>query len=333
LALLQGRRQPQGACFSGLISVTQPGLDSLGLHFSRAHADPASMAAAAASTYRLFGFESAVVPLDLCVEASALGAQIDYRQDAPRPEFPIVVQPLAAGAADFRVAALPEPKCQERLAVVLEAIRLLKAGVGQEVVVGAWVPGPLTLAMQVIALGPLTAAIARNPAEVGRVLDELTELLAIVASAYRTAGADFITIHEMGGSPGFVGPPAFKNLILPRLQRLIKALAPPRVLSVCGNTNRAMALLAECGADALSVDQTNDLARSRETVGSQATLFGNIDPIGTLANGDEAEVRRAVRRAVDGGADAVWPGCDLWPLVPAGNLRAMVDESRRYTRG
>ena len=40
----------------------------------------AKMARAAASTYRVSGFGSAVVPLDLCVEAEALGATVDFRE-------------------------------------------------------------------------------------------------------------------------------------------------------------------------------------------------------------------------------------------------------------
>jgi [methyl-Co(III) methanol-specific corrinoid protein]:coenzyme M methyltransferase len=150
-------------------------------------------------------------------------------------------------------------------------------------------------------------------------------VIAEVALAYRAAGADFITVHEMGGSPGFLGPPAFNQFVLPRLQRLFAALPAPRVLSVCGDTNASMAALAQAGADALSVDQTNDLARSRAALGPEALLFGNLDPIGTLALGDEDGVRRAAEAAIAAGADAVWPGCDLWPEVPAANLRAMVE--------
>lgn len=333
LALLNGQRPRRTPCFSGLISVTKPGLDDLGLQFSEVHTDPAKMAAAAATTYRAFGFEAAVVPLDLCVEAGALGAQIDFRLDAPRPEFPMIVQPLAASPGELRLNLPPDLARCERIAIVIEAIRILKEKFGQEIVVGAWVPGPMTLAMQLIEISNLTASVARDPEAVGRVLDPLADLLVGVASAYRSAGADFITVHEMGGSPGFIGPPAFKRLILPRLKRLLAGIPSPRVLSVCGDTNRAMPLLTEAGADALSVDQTNDLARSRETLGPDALLFGNIDPVGTLVNDDEAGVRRAVRRAIEAGADAVWPGCDLWPLVPTANMRAMVEGARNYKKG
>ncbi len=329
LRLLKRERASRVPCFSGLTSVTEPGLASLGLCFSEIHTDAAKMAAAAATTFELFGFESVNVPTDMCVEAAALGAQVDFREDVSHPMFPLIAAPLASTPQEFYFEAKDIAQ-HARVAVVVHAIHLLKARVGQHVAIGAWVPGPLTLAMQVIDLNNLLVEVAREPRAVSRVLDALGEALAQVALAYRAAGADFITVHEMGGSPGVIGPTAFQQIVLPPLQRLMSALGEmPRVLSVCGNTNRAMGLLAEAGADAISVDQMNDLAHSRQVLGANALLFGNIDPVGTLANGDEAAVRRAVAKALQAGVDAIWPGCDLWPMIPAANMRALVEETKR----
>jgi MtaA/CmuA family methyltransferase len=324
--VLNGQRSGNPPRFSGLISVTAPGLEAVGLRLSEIHTDPAKMAAAAATTFQLFGLGSAAVPTDLCVEASALGARVDFREDLPEPTFPLIAEPLAASADDFPLGVVHDVTRHERVEAVIEAIRLLKRQFGEQIVVGAWVPGPLTLATQVIELANFYADIARAPKAVSRVLDSLTDVLALVGLAYRGAGADFITVHEMGGSPSVIGPRAFERLALPCLQRLIGALPAPRVLSVCGNTNRAMPLLVEVGAEALSVDQRNDLAGSRDIIGSRGLLFGNIDPVAVLAEGEEEDVRRAVRAAIAAGADAVWPGCDLVPLTPAQNLRALTEE-------
>jgi MtaA/CmuA family methyltransferase len=324
LALLHGRRLDRRPRFSGLISVTQAGLQQAGLTLSGVHTDPAQLAAAAASSYRLTGFESAVVPCDLCVEAEALGAVLDYRADDSEPQLPRVLGTVAESAAAFRVPAEGPIMRRGRLPVVGEALAQLRSEVGDDVVIGAFVPGPLTLAMQVIDTGPLLMELSETPDVVARLLDTLTPVLIEVAQFYRASGADFITVHEMGGSPGYLGPGPFEHLVLPRLQQLLAALPAPRVLSVCGRTNRAIQLVAAAGADALSVDQTNDLEASRAALGPDVRLFGNIDPIGVLADGDEATVTAAVRAAITAGADAIWPGCDLYPLMPAANLRALV---------
>jgi [methyl-Co(III) methanol-specific corrinoid protein]:coenzyme M methyltransferase len=329
LALLQGQRPARLPCFSGLISVTEAGLSRLGWRLSEVHHEAGKLAAAAATTHQLTGFESAVLPLDLCVEAEALGATVDFREDAPHPAFPRVTQPVAASSVGFDLRVPPDLTQRGRLPIVADAIRRLKEQAGQELVIGAWVPGPFTLGLYLVDMVNLMIEVAKEPEAVGKLLEALTDALIEAAKLYHSAGADFVTVHEMGGSPGFIGPPSFKRLILPRLQRLLATIPGPSVLSVCGNTNRAMPLLAEAGANAISVDQLNDLARSRQTLGPKAILFGNLDPVETLANGDEAAVRDAVRKAIEAGADAVWPGCDLWPLVPVTNLRAMVDEAQQ----
>jgi [methyl-Co(III) methanol-specific corrinoid protein]:coenzyme M methyltransferase len=95
-------------------------------------------------------------------------------------------------------------------------------------------------------------------------------------------------------------------------------------LSVCGRTTGSIGLLAQAGANALSVDQLNDVAQSRVTLGEDTLLFGNIDPVRILAAGDETMIRRAVTGAIESGVNAVWPGCDLSLLTPIAYLRTMV---------
>ncbi len=325
LALLAGRRGRRVPCFSGLISLTTPGLEAAGLRLPEVHHHPERMAAAAASTYRLCGFESAVVPFDLCVEAELLGGEVDFRADEIRPAYPRMRGAVAESASGYEPRLPPDWPRRGRMPVITAALALLKEQVGGEIAIGAWVPGPMTLAMQLVDINTLVPDVAGEPEAVRRLLERLAEVLVEVARLYQASGADFITVHEMGGSPGYVGPRSFERVVLPPLQRLLAALPAPRVLSVCGRTNRAMALLASAGADALSVDQTNDLAASRAVLGPQPLLFGNLDPVATLAGGDTAGVRAAVAAAIAAGADAIWPGCDLWPPVPVENMQAMVE--------
>jgi [methyl-Co(III) methanol-specific corrinoid protein]:coenzyme M methyltransferase len=154
----------------------------------------------------------------------------------------------------------------------------------------------------------------------------LCELLARVGQVYRNAGADFITIHDMGGSPGFIGPAKYEQFAFPAEKMLIEKLPKPRILSVCGNTNKSMHLLAQTGADAISVDQLNDIAAWRKPL-TGTLFFGNLDPVAVLWQGDEVKIMEAVRGAKEAGVDAIWPGCDLVPQTPIGNIQAWIDAS------
>lgn len=331
LDLLRGRRLARLPIFSGLPSLTGPGLQAKGLRFAEAHTDAGKMAAAAASTFELFGFESAVVPFDLCVEAEALGCEVNFNDDVPFIVHPTVATRLSADPEAVALPAAAEALQAGRLPVVMEAIRLLKDGVGQEIAVGAWIPGPFTLAWQIVEVEPLLLAIP-SPERVAPLLDMLADFLAQVAVGYREAGADFLTIHEMGGSPQIVGPRVFRRLVLPALQRLVSQTPAPRVLSVCGRTQPIIADLASIGAEAVSVDHQCELVQARQVIGEEALLFGNFDPVGLLAEGTPEAIAETVQAIAAAGVDAIWPGCDLWPEIPAANMQSLMASGRRVRR-
>jgi len=323
LSLLQGNRISSPPAFSGLIHITAEGLRSEGLVFHEVHKNAQKMAKASASTFKLSGLPSAVAPLDMYVEAEALGAAINFVENREFV-FPQVARPLFASTKYLNSEYFESADFvnRGRIPLVCEALQLIKEDIGQEAVIGGMIPGPYTLLLFLIEPGGLFAEMKREPRLVADALFHLSTFLSQVGIAYRNAGADFITIHDMGGSPGFIGPAKYEQFVYPAQKLLIAELPAPRVLSVCGNTNKSMELLAQTGADAISVDQLNNLAASRKTL-TDTLLFGNIDPVATLWQGDEAAIRHAIREAKEAGVDAVWPGCDLVPQMPIQNVATM----------
>lgn len=285
------------------------------------------MARASASTFKLSGLPSAVAPLDMYVEAEALGGEIDFLKSREFT-FPQIAKPLFASTKYLNSGYFESADFinRGRIPLVCEAIRLLREDVGQEAVIGGMIPGPYTLLLFLIEPGGLFAEMKREPRLVADALFHLSTFLSQVGIAYRNAGADFITIHDMGGSPGFIGPAKYEQFVYPAQKLLIAELPAPRVLSVCGNTNKSIDLLIQTSADAISVDQTNDLAASREIL-TDTLLFGNIDPVATLWQGIDADITEAVQAAKEAGVDAIWPGCDLVPQTSIENLKALLPKS------
>ncbi len=327
LAILRGQRIGRLPVFSGLPSVTTAGVESVGARYAQTHTDAAKMAAAAASTFELFGLESAVVPFDLCVEAQALGCGADFQTDVEIILPPVVNRPLNL---DDKIEFPSRVESAGRVPLVGEALHTLKQDVGQEIAIGAALPGPFTLGWQLYGGDAWISALS-HPEHVHAVLQAAADFLEQVARFYRRAGADFITVHEMGGSPQAIGVDAFRRFVQPALIQLLGAIERPRVLSMCGDTNAIVHELAECGADALHFDQRNDLARTRRLLGGERVLLGNVDPIAVLSRGTAQRVAETVNQIAQAGADAIWPGCDLWPEVPNENMRALVESARRMT--
>ena len=332
LAVLRGERIGRLPVFSGLPSVTAAGLKAAGVRYSEAHTDAAKMAAAAASTFELFGFESAVVPFDLCVEAEALGCGIDFQTDVELFLSPVVSEPLDNLPNLENLTKVWEPSQgwskAGRIPLVAEAIRRLKASVGREIAIGAWVPGPFTLAWQLFGADGWLSNL-EDSERAAQLLELLAGFLAGVAASYHEAGADYVTVHEMGGSSQVTGPNRFQSLVRPALVRLLAAMQMRKVLSVCGDTNVIVRDLAACGADALNVDDRNDLARTRLLLGSSVVLLGNFDPVGVLSQGSPSHIVQAVTEIAQAGANAIWPGCDLYPEIPDENMHALIETARQ----
>jgi [methyl-Co(III) methanol/glycine betaine-specific corrinoid protein]:coenzyme M methyltransferase len=322
LSLFSGQKIDRIPTFSGLIHITAEGLKSEELSFHEIHLDAGKMAKAAASTFRLTGIPSAALPLDLCAPAEALGAQLNYYENSdflfPQPAKALFASTKYLNNAYFQSADFIQ---HGRLPSIGEAIRLLKEDIGSDVVISGIIPGPYTLLLYLIEPGGLFTEMKRDPDSIHQALKNLSSFLSKLSQAYRSAGADFITIHEMGGSPGFIGPPKFEQFVFPAVKQLIADLSQPVVLSVCGNVNKSLSLLNGTGAMAISIDQTCDVRAAREAL-KDTLLFGNLDPVATLWQEDEASITEAVRGAKEAGVDAVWPGCDLAIRTPIRNLQA-----------
>lgn len=332
LKLFDGYEVDRPPCFSGMGNITTAGLGSLNYKFSTVHLDSKKMADARATTYKHFGFECGVVPFDLCVEAEALGCEINVYAHSEDILYPTIRKKIIHDEDEMELRIPDELNKRGRIPLVAEAIGLLKKDIGNDVAIGSYVLGPFTLAGQIMELNELLKLSFKKPDKVGKLLDILTEAIIIVAREYEKAGADYITVREMGATSDVLSPRVFKTLILPYLKRVFKELTAPSVIHICGKTNDIAPFMLESGARAISVDQKNDVAETRKKLGSDVLIFGNYDPYNVLVAGTPDRVRETIKRCIDDGVSAVWPGCDIWPTVPEKNFRAMMETVLNYRR-
>ncbi|MGB9299359.1 MAG: MtaA/CmuA family methyltransferase [Anaerolineae bacterium] len=330
LATLRGEQVHPKAVFSGMGNLTVHGLADFGWRFPEIHLEGHKMAAMAASTYKLFGLESVVVPFDMGVEAEALGCGINYYEDADQILYPTVSAKVADRVDEWDLQLPDRPLEKGRIPVVVDAIKELKETVGDEVAVGAWVLGPYTLAGQLFELDDLFKKSFKKPDAVHKVLDVLEDFLIDLASLYRKAGADYMTVREMGGGGDILSPRMFGSLIQPHLQKIFAALDSPKILHICGDTNLIIEQMADCGADAVSVDQKNNLRETRRKLGDDVILLGNLDPYNVLVAGTPEQIEETVKDIIDSNVNAVWPGCDIWPDVPKENMKTLVEATHKH---
>ncbi|WP_457555596.1 MtaA/CmuA family methyltransferase [Candidatus Pyrohabitans sp.] len=325
---LEKGRVDRVPAFSGMGNVTVAGMRKHGIDFASSHTDAGLMAKLACSTYELFGFECAVVPFDLCVEAEALGCGVNFYAGKSSILYPTIRSKVLSVGEEL---SIPEGLLERgRIPLVQEAISLCGERLNGEVAVGSYVLGPFTLAGQLIDLNDLLKSSFKKPEQVKALLEQLVEPLAEIASAYAESGADYITVREMGAPSDVISPRMFKTLVQPYLKELISRIKAPTILHMCGDTNMLVEMLHECGASAISVEQKNDVAATRQKLGEEAVILGNLDAYGVIVKGSPADVEQSVKQAIDAGVDGVMPGCDIWPEVPEENMHALMQAVEKY---
>ncbi len=325
-------RQPidQMPCFSGMGTVTVQAIDKMGIRFAQVHGSAEYLAGSAITSAEMFGFDGVVVPYDMCTVPEALGRGVSLYDDAEGILYPTVPSKWATLDEVDMPDDLNVIFEQGRMPVVDEALKIVKNHDDGKLAVGGWVLGPFTMAGQLIELDVLLKGLRKDKDRVEAFLSRMTDLVMTVAKHYQDVGVDYINIREMGSGTDLLSPRMWKTLIKPNLEKVFAELKSPKINHICGSTDLIIEMMNDCGADAVSVDQKNDVAESRKKLGDDALILGNFDPYGTLVQMEASEVESVIKKCIDDGVDAVWPGCDLWPDVKEENVKAYVKAVREY---
>ena len=317
--------------FSGFGMVLLPAVKELGYRFAQVHTNAEKLVNSAVLSSRMYGFDSVVVPFDMCVESEALGNQVSLYENSEDILYPTIPNKKWKGLEEVEIPGnLLE---LGRIPMVMKAIWMAKKEAPDHAI-GAWQLGPFTMAGQFIELDIMLKGVFKQKKLVEEALDKFSDMIIELGNAQLAAGADYLTLREMGTGSDLLSPRTWKTMIQPRMKRILAAWDAPKVLHICGATDLIIEMMAECGADALSVDIKNTLSESRKKIGNDALLFGNFD-VFALPCKAETTVEKAVegiKANIDGGVDAVWPGCDLWPDIKDENMRAIVKTAREYGR-
>ncbi len=314
-------------CFSGQGAVVIQAIEKMGTKFAKIHTDARLLAESAITSARLFGMDAVVIPYDMAAVAEAMGRGISLYDGADGIIYPTV--PNKWKTLD-EIDIPKDYMSQGRLPMIDEAFKIIKEE-APDLAVGAWVLGPFTLAGQIMELDILLKGLKKQKDQIAAFLGEVTQVTVDMVKHYQELGVDFISVRDMGSGTDLLSPRMWKTLVGPNLKTVFDAITIPSVNHICGSTDMIIEMMHECGADALSVDQKNDVVLTREKLGNDVLLFGNFDPYNTLTQlEDVLEVEKVIKDCIDKGLDSVWPGCDIWPDVKMENMETYVKTVREY---
>ena len=315
--------------FSGMGMVVMPGIVKAGVNFASIHTDAERMAKSALWSSRLMGFDCAVVPYDMTMESEAMGNTISLYQDSEDILYPTIPEKIWQTIDEV---VIPDNITEMgRLPLIPKAIEIIKKE-APELPIGCWQLGPFTQAGQILELDMVLKGVFKQKAKVEELLDKLTDMAIEIGKFMQASGCDYMTLREPGVAADLLSPRTFRDIIKPRLTRILAGWQSPKLLHICGQTDPLIEMMNECGSDGITVDIKCNIAEARKKLGDDVLLMGNLDTY-TMTCDENTPVETTiahVKETIDSGVDAVMPGCDLWPAIIEENMKAVSDTTHSY---
>ena len=272
------------------------------------------------------------IVFDLQIEAEILSCELRWSKESPPS---VVTHPLAQGS----LADLPAfDTSKGRFPLILDALKTLKADIGDSIAYYGLITGPFTLALHLLGNNLFLEMFDRED-HVKEVLSFCADVGITAAKAYLDAGADIIAVVDPMTSQ--ISSKHFDTFVTPYINKIfdsIKNAGAYSSLFVCGDASRNLEVMAKTNCDNMSIDENISLERLKE-LGDKydKSIGGNLKLTVALLLGNEDECKldaiRCIKAAGGSKGFVLSPGCDIPWGVPEKNLQAvatmLLDEYQR----
>ena len=158
--------------------------------------------------------------------------------------------------------------------------------------------------------------------------------------ALAAVGLDAIYIDDALATCDMISVDFYERYSMPFVKVMVNeihAVGKRAVLIYFGGVADRLEQIASLGADALNVEASmkayvNDLQAIADQLGDHLCLWGNLDPVGVVQNGTEAELQQAIAKQVGIGRTTgrfiVSTGSPITPLTPLSRIRRFVELGR-----
>ncbi len=306
-----------------------------GVTMDRFRNDPEIIAGALVAAVDKYRFDGIVVDVDTATLAGAVGVPVDFPSDSPARTHLGCLDDLE----EVKDIDPPEVSSYRYVQVWLEAVRLVKDQVGDEIYVrGNCDQAPFSLAAMMRGIANWMIDLATGEESlILRLLEHCAVATAQFVHLMAETGCDMVSNGDSPAGPDLISPRMYEKFAMPFEKGVVNsahALGLPYALHICGNTDPILDLMLRTGAEAFELDSKTDAAKISELFRDRATFIGNIDPRGVLAFGTPGEVRDATRRLLEifGNSNRfiLNAGCAIPPETPPKNLEVMIETARAF---
>jgi uroporphyrinogen decarboxylase len=287
---------------------------------------PELAAEATLQPIRRFGMDAAVIFCDILVPAEAMGLAVSIEEGVG----PLLDPPVRTAEA---VEALRDFDAREATGFLAEALRLVRAELGEERAMLGFCGAPFTLASYMVEgrssrnYETTKAMMLGQPELFDRLVERIVDNSLGYLAMQVEAGADAIQIFDSWG--GSLDAATWRARMQGPITRMVQAtrdLGVPVILYVNGCSHLIEAMV-ETGADVLSIDWRVDPADAVRRTEGRVALQGNMDPVALFAPPDA--VRREAQRTLasfEGAPGHIFNlGSGILPKTPLESTTALWD--------
>ena len=277
--------------------------------------------------------DAAIIFADLLLPVEPMGLKLAFLAG----EGPSIDPPIRK-LAD--IEALSTVNSAE-LGYVGEAIAQVKQQLNGRVPVIGFVGAPFTLASYMVEGGSSrhylnTKRLMYGEPDAWRnLMDKLVEVLVPYAASQVAAGAEVIQVFDSWA--GALSPGDYAKNALPYSRKLIRRIQTAGVPVVHFGTGAGpfLDLMHQAGGDVLGLDWRMRLDKAWSSIGHEAAVQGNLDPVALFAPLPELrrQVEDIMRRAAGRPGHIFNLGHGILPETPVENVKAVVKMVRDFSGG
>ncbi len=222
------------------------------------------------------GVDAAVLFADIMLPLASLGVPFEIRPGVG----PVIASPIRSETDVDRLIGLPP---EVATPYVMEALRLVRAELGERAAVLGFAGAPFTLACYLIEGQPsrefpiAKALMYGNETLWHRLMEALTDVTIAYLNAQVSAGADAVQLFDSW--LGLLDGKSYERFVLPYTQRIFAEVAP-KVASIHFSTGTSTFLgqIARSGCSVVSVDWRISIDDAWSQFPPGVAIQGNLDP-------------------------------------------------------
>ncbi|MGI9543784.1 MAG: uroporphyrinogen decarboxylase [Cyclobacteriaceae bacterium] len=238
--------------------------------------------------------DAAIIFSDILVVPEAMGLPYEM-VEKQGPYFPRTIQSLV----DVKALQIAQP--EEDLSYVLEAIKLTKRELDARVPLIGFAGAPWTLFCYMVeGNGSKTFSKARRmlytePMLSHQLLQKLTDSTIAYLKAQIASGADLVQLFDSWA--GVLPADHYLEFSLKYISQICSAIEEVPVTVFAKGAYFALQELGQLDCETIGLDWNMDISKSRQLIGGNKTLQGNLDPCALY--GSAKEIEKATREMLE----------------------------------